>query len=143
MLKPIIEHQKELKEINKKMLFLQEAFNFDNKDVVLEELGNLAKEMKNELEFHFNLQKYGVTNNKVKKFVLENMLVKELLFRMLNSIINFAQEKSIDAFMKLEEFEEIFKAYLKKEKGLFIQQLRANLTEKEIEEIEENLKKLI
>jgi hypothetical protein len=143
MLEPIISHQKEIKNIFKKMEFIRDNFNIQNQKAFFEELFDLANVMKEELEFHFNLQQYGITNQKAKKFVLENMLVKEMLFRMLNAISNLAKQNSMDAFLKFDDFEEILKAYLKKEKGLFIQQLRSVLSEKEIEEIEENIKKLI
>jgi hypothetical protein len=45
--------------------------------------------------------------------------------------------------LKFEEFEAILDAYLKKEKALFISQLKSVLNEKEIEEIENKLKKLL
>jgi hypothetical protein len=45
--------------------------------------------------------------------------------------------------LKFDDFEEILRAYFKKERGLFIQQLRSVLDEKELQEIEENLQKLI
>jgi len=141
MLKPIIDHQKEIKEILKKMQFLRD--NFSPLPAFYEELEDLSKEMKNELEYHFNLQFFAITNEKAKKFVNENRLVKEMLFRMLDFIEKKAAEKSMDAFLKFEDFEEILKAYLKKEKGLFIQQLKSVLSEEEIKEIEENIKKLI
>ncbi len=141
MLKAIINHQKEIKEIFKKMEFLRD--NFSPLDAFYEELEDLSKEMEKELEYHFNLQFYGITNEKAKKFVNENRLVKEMLFRMLNFIEIKAKEKSMDAFLKFEDFEEILKAYLKKERGLFIQQLRSVLDDNEIEEIEKNIHKLI
>ncbi len=141
MLKPIIEHQKEIKEIFKKMEFLRD--NFSPLDAFYEELYDLCNKMRDELEFHFNLQFYGITNEKAKKFVNENRLVKDMLFRMLDYIQQKAHEKSMDAFLKFDDFEEILRAYLKKEKGLFIQQLRSVLSEEEIKEIEENIKKLV
>jgi radical SAM superfamily enzyme YgiQ (UPF0313 family) len=144
MLEPIMQHQKTIKEIFKKMEFLRDNFDFGNPDAFLEELEELTKEMKNELEYHFNLQIHSVgTNDKVKKYVLENMLVRDMLFRMLNYIIQKSNEKSVDAFNKFDDFEEILKAYLKKEKGLFIQQISGSLNEEEIEEIEKKLKELI
>ena len=141
MLKAIINHQKEIKEIFKKMEFLRD--NFSPLDAFYEELEDLSKEMEKELEYHFNLQFYGITNEKAKKFVNENRLVKEMLFRMLEFIKQKAKEKNMDAFLKFEDFEEILKAYLKKERGLFIQQLRSVLDDNEIEEIEKNIHKLI
>jgi hypothetical protein len=143
MLDAIINHQKELKEIYKKMEFLRDNFDFGNSDAFLSELADKANEMKNELEYHFNLQFHSVTNEKAKKFVNENRLVKEMLFRMLDFIIQNAERNSVDAFLKFDDFEEIFKAYLKKEKGLFLQQLKEVLNEEEIKEIEENLNKLV
>ena len=141
MLKPIIEHQKEVKEIFKKMEFLRD--NFSPLPAFYEEIEDLSKKMKDELEYHFNLQFYAITNEKAKKFVNENRLIRDMLFRMLGFIELKAKEKSMDAFLKFDDFEEILKAYLKKEKGLFIQQLRSVLNENEIQEIEENIKKLI
>ena len=143
MLGPILNHQKEIKEIFKKMQFLRDNFDIQNQNAYFEELYDLVKEMRSELDFHFNLQKYGITNEKAKKFIMENMLVREMLFRMLDFIKAKSIEKSMDAFLKFDDFEEILKAYLKKEKGLFIQQLRSVLDENEIEEIKENIKKLV
>jgi DNA-binding GntR family transcriptional regulator len=141
MLKPVIEHQKELKEIFKKMEFLRESFDFGNPEAFYEELYDLTKEMRNELDYHFNLQihSYG-ENEKALKFVKENMLVRDMLFRMLDYIKAKCVEKSMDAFLKFDDFEEILKAYLKKEKGLFIQQLKSVLNDEEIEKCEEKLR---
>ncbi len=141
MIKPIINHQKEIKEIFKKMEFLRD--NFSPLDAFYEELYDLSNEMRKELEYHFNLQICGITNEKTKKYVNENRLVREMLFRMLDFIQQKAHEKSMDAFLKFDDFEEILKAYLKKEEGLFIQQLRSVLSKEEIKEMEENIKKLI
>ena len=144
MLEPIINHQKEIKEIFKKMEFLRDNFDFGNSKVFLEEIKDLAKEMRNELDYHFNLQIYSVgENEKAKKFVMENLLVRDMLFRMLDFIILKADENSVDAFVKFDDFEEILKAYLKKEKGLFIQQIKGVLREDEIREIENKLQKLV
>ena len=143
MLKPIIEHQKELKEIYKKMDFLRENF-IPGQNAFFEELSDLAKEMKNELEYHFNLQIYSVgSNSKVEYLVKENLLVRDILFRMLDFMINKAKENSMDAFIKFDDFDEIFRAYMKKEKGLFIQNIKSELNEDETREIEEKLKSLI
>ena len=143
MLDAIINHQKELKDIYKKMEFLRDNFDFGNQEAFLSELADKAKEIRDELEYHFNLQFHSVTNEKAKKFILENMLVRDMLFRMLDFIIKKAKQNSVDAFLKFDDFEEIFKAYLKKEKGLFLQQLREVLNEEELREIEENLNGLI
>ncbi len=144
MLKPILNHQKEIKDLHKKMDFLRESFDFGNADAFFEELYDISKEMKNELAYHFNLQQYSYgENEKAKKIVLENMLVKDMLLRMLDFIIKNAYEKKQDAFIKLDDFDEILKAYLKKEKGLFIQELRSVLSENEIEECEKKLSSLV
>jgi hypothetical protein len=143
MLKPIIEHQKEINDIYEKMKFLRDNFNIENQDAFYEELMDLIKEIRNELDYHFNLQFYSITNEKAKKFVMENKLVRDMLFRMLDYIKAKCVEKSMDAFLKFDDFEEILRAYFKKEQGLFIQQLRSVLDEKELQEIEENLQKLI
>ena len=141
MIKPIIEHQKEIKEIFKKMEFLRD--NFSPLPAFYEELYDLCNKMRDELEFHFNLQIHGITNEKAKRFVNENRLVRDMLFRMLDFIQQKAYEKNMDAFLKFDDFEEILKAYLKKEEGLFIQQLQSVLDENEIKEMDENIKKLI
>ena len=144
MLELIIEHQKEIKEIFKKMQFLRDNFDFNNSDVFLEELFDLSNKMKEELEYHFNLQIYSVgENEKAKKFVKENLLVRDMLFRMLEYIIVNAKNKNPDAFLKFDDFEEILKAYLKKEKGLFLQQIQSVCNDDEIKEIENKLKTLI
>jgi len=143
MLKPIIEHQKELKEIYKKMDFLRENF-IPGQNAFFEELADLAKQMKDELDYHFNLQIYSVGENpKTEHLVKENKLVRDILFRMLDFMIAKAAENSMDAFVKFDDFDEIFRAYLKKEKGLFIQNIKAQLNENEIDEIEKKLKNLI
>jgi len=143
LLDAIIQHQKELKEIYKKMDFLRENF-IPGQNAFFEELADLAKEMKEELEYHFNLQIHSVgTNPKTEYLVKENMLVRDMLFRMLDFMIKKASENSMDAFLKFDDFDEIFRAYLKKEKGLFIQNIESELSEKEIAEIENRLKMLI
>ncbi|EDM23846.1 phosphoribosylaminoimidazolecarboxamide formyltransferase [Caminibacter mediatlanticus TB-2] len=144
MLKPIINHQKEIKDIFKKMEFLRDNFDFNNSNPFFEEIVDLASEMKNELKYHFNLQIYSVgENEKAKKFVKENLLVRDMLFRMLDFIIKNAKNNNPDAFLKFDDFEEILKAFLKKEKGLFIDQITSVCDKKDIEEIENRLKLLI
>ncbi len=141
MIEPIIEHHKDIEEIFKKMEFLRD--NFSPLPAFYEELYDLCNKMRDELEFHFNLQIHGITNEKAKRFVNENRLVRDMLFRMLDFIQQKAYEKNMDAFLKFDDFEEILKAYLKKEEGLFIQQLQSVLDENEIKEMDENIKKLI
>jgi len=144
MLDAIINHQKELKELNKKLLFLRNNFDLDHADAFYEELLNLVKEFRSEIDYHFNLQIYSVgENEKVKYLVNENRLVRDMLFRMLDFIKSKAIEKSMDAFLKIDDFDEILRAYLKKEKGLFRENLREKLSNEEIKEIEERLEKLI
>jgi len=144
LLEPIIDHQKDLKELNKKLLFLRDNFDLEHADAFYEELLDLIREFRSEIDYHFNLQIYSVgENQKVKQFVNENRLVRDMLFRMLDFIKSKAVEKSMDAFLKIDDFDEILRAYLKKEKGLFRQNLRENLSDEEIKEIEEKLKKLI
>ena len=142
MLKIIINHQEKIKEIFKKIEFLRDNFIFN--DAFFEELEDLAKKMKEEIDFHFNLQIYSVgENKKVNHLVKESLLIRDILFRMLEYIIFKSKEKSLDAFLKFDDFEEILKAYLKKEKGLFLQNLSSYLNGEEIKEIEEKLEKLI
>jgi len=139
MLKIIIDHQKEIKEIFKKMSFIRDNFIPGN-DAYFSELNDLAKEMKEELTYHFNLQIHSVgTNKKVEYLVKENLLVRDMLFRMLDFIIVKNAQNSLDAFLKFDDFEEILKAYLKKEKGLFLQNLSTELNKDEIDKIEKIL----
>jgi hypothetical protein len=143
MLQEIIQHQKQLKEIYKKMDFLRENF-IPGQNAFFEELADLAQEMKNELEYHFNLQIHSVgTNPKAEHLVKENLLVRDILIRMLNFMSEKAKQNSMDAFIKFDDFDEIFRAYLKKEKGLFIQNIKSLLNENEIKEIENRLKALV
>ena len=143
MLKSIIEHQKELKELYKKMEFLRDNF-IPGHNAFFDELTDLSKNMKEEIEYHLNLQIHSVgTNAKVEYLVKENLLVRDILLRMLNFIIEKSNQNSMDAFLKFDDFDEILRAYLKKEKGLFIQNIESELNEKEIQEVEEKLKKLI
>jgi len=143
MLNPIIDHQKEIKEINKNLLFLRDNFDINHQDAFFEELLNSVKKLREEIDYHFNLQIYGITNEKAKPFVNENRLVRDMLFRMIDFIKAKAVEKSLDAFMKIDDIDEIIRAYLQKEEGLFIQQLKSVLSDEEIKEMEENIKKLI
>jgi len=143
MLAPIIEHQKDIKEIYKKMEFLRDNF-IPGQNAFFEELEELAKNMKEEIEYHFNLQIHSVgTNPKTEHLVKENLLVRDILFRMLDFIVLKSKENSMDAFLKFDDFDEILRAYLKKEKGLFIQNIESELDEKEIKEIEEKLLTLV
>jgi hypothetical protein len=57
---------------------------------------------------------------------------------MLKPIISHQKEIN-DIYEKMK----FLRAYFKKERGLFIQQLRSVLEEKELQEIEDNLQKLI
>jgi len=144
LLEPIIEHHKELKELNKKLLFLRDNFDLDHADAFYDELMDLIKEFRSEIDYHFNLQIYSVgQNEKVKHLVNENRLVRDILFRMLDFMKAKAVEKSMDAFLKIEDFDEILRAYIKKEKGLFRQEIREKLNDEEIEKIEEDLRRLI
>jgi hypothetical protein len=105
MLKPIIEHQKEINDIYEKMKFLRDNFNIENQDAFYEELTDLVKEIRSEIDYHFNLQFHSITNEKAKKFVMENKLVRDMLFRMLDYIKAKCVEKSMDAFLKFDDFD--------------------------------------
>jgi hypothetical protein len=143
MLAPIIEHQKDIKEIYKKMEFLRDNF-IPGQNAFFEELEDFAKQMKEEIEYHFNLQIHSVgTNPKTEHLVKENLLVRDMLFRMLDFIVLKSEENSMDAFLKFDDFDEILRAYLKKEKGLFIQNVESELNREEIGEIEKKLKELV
>jgi len=144
MLDAIINHQKELKKLNKKLLFLRDNFDLNYADTFYEELLDLVREFRSEIDYHFNLQIYSVgENEKVKYLVNENRLVRDILFRMLDFIKSKAIEKSMDAFLKIDDFDEILRAYLKKEKGLFRENLREKLNDEDIQEIEKKLEMLV
>jgi len=144
MLDVIINHQKELKKLNKKLLFLRDNFDLNYADAFYEALLDLVREFRSEIDYHFNLQIYSVgENEKVKYLVNENRLVRDILFRMLDFIKSKAFEKSMDAFLKIDDFDEILRAYLKKEKGLFRENLREKLSNEEIKEIEKKLEILV
>ena len=139
MLEKIINNQQVIKNIYYNELDkLRETFDFNNQDETFYQMQILANKIKDELIQHFALQEklQKQINDKVDKLVLENMLVKDILIRMSNKIIEGAKNKDINIFAFFDDFEEILKAYLLKEKGLFIQELTMATNEKEREEIE-------
>lgn len=140
----LIAHQKRLKELYRKMRFLQESFNFQNPTPFLEELVSIAEELREELELHFRVLREGLEPiPATHRLIKENLLVKEILERMLGRIIEKGSQNSPDAFLELEEFGEIFKAYLKKERGLLRQQIEEVTTPAQRAEIEERVWSLI
>jgi len=120
----ILEHQTILKNIYyEKMDKLREEFDFNNPTPTFEKLKNYIIEMETELIRHFEFQE-ELRNSKTESIILENMLVKEILLRMCQKIFQGAVSQNPDIFQLFEDFEEIFKAYLAKERGRFIQELK-------------------
>jgi len=78
-------------------------------------------------------------NEKVDKIVLENMLVRRIMLNMNSKIKEGATNKDVNIFSFFDEFEEILRAYLKKEEGLFIQELEMATNEEERKKIKELL----
>jgi len=140
MLTKLIDNQKTLKDIYyNKLDKLRETFDFNNQELYFNDMQNYATLLKEALKQHFAIQeKLRNINENVDKLILENMLVKDILLRMSDKIIDGANKKDINIFAFFDDFEEIFKAYLKKEKGLFFQQLN-QVTNKEEKEKIKNL----
>ena len=63
------------------------------------------------------------------------MLVKDILLRMCNKIIDGAKKQDINIFSFFDDFEEILRAYLLKEEGLFIQEIDMATNDEEKEKI--------
>jgi hypothetical protein len=142
MINTIIENQKTLKNIYySKLDKLRETFDFNNQDITFEDMQKYALSLENELKNHFAMQEKlrNKINPEVDKLILENMLVKDILIRMINKIINGAKNKDINIFTFFDDFEEILRAYLLKEEGLFIQELNMATNENEKELIKEIL----
>jgi len=140
MIQKIINNHKNLKEIYyEKMDKLRETFDFNNPDVTFEKLLIYSDELEKEILHHFSLQEKlkNKINPQVDKLILENMLVKKIMLNMNSKIKQGAINKDIDIFAFFDEFEEILRAYLKKEEGLFIQELKMNTTKEEQKKIKE------
>jgi len=140
MIQKIINNHKNLKEIYyEKMDKLRETFDFNNPDVTFEKLLIYSDELEKEILHHFSLQEKlkNKINPQVDKLILENMLVKKIMLNMNSKIKQGAINKDIDIFAFFDEFEEILRAYLKKEEGLFIQELKMNTTQEEQQKIKE------
>jgi hypothetical protein len=138
MINQIIENQKILKDIYyNKLDKLRETFDFNNPTPTFENMQQYATLLQEEIKNHFQLQEKlkNQINNDVDKLILENMLVRDILIRMSGKIIDGAKMKNIDIFSFFDDFEEILRAYLLKEEGLFIQELKMATNEKEQEKI--------
>jgi len=138
MIIKIIQNQNILKNIYyNKLDKLRETFDFNNQTSSFEIMEIESLNLKNELKNHFELQeklRYKI-NNKVDKLILENLLVKDILIRMCSKITLGAQNKDVNIFNFFDDFEEILRAYLLKEKGLFIQELEMATNEEEKKKI--------
>jgi len=138
MIKNIIENQKILKNLYyNKLDKLRETFDFNNQTPTFENMQKYALELQTELKNHFALQEKlkNQINPQIDKIILENMLVKDILLRMCNKIIDGAKKQDINIFSFFDDFEEILKAYLLKEEGLFIQEIDMATNDKEKEKI--------
>jgi hypothetical protein len=138
MITPILENQKILKELYyEKLDTLRETFDFNNQSKTFNEMEEYASSLQEEIKKHFSLQEKlkSQINPDVDKIILENMLVKEMLIRMCGKIIDGAKSQNIDIFAFFDDFEEILRAYLLKEEGLFIQELDMATNKEEKEKI--------
>jgi hypothetical protein len=142
MIQKILDNQKNLKELYyEKMDKLRETFDFNNQNETFNKLLEYSNELEKEIENHFTLQNKltNQINKEVDRIVLENMLVRRIMLNMNAKIKQGAINKDINIFAFFDDFEEILRAYLKKEEGLFIQELEIATTEEERKKIKEIL----
>ena len=140
MIEPILKNHSNLKNLfYQKLDKVREEFDFNNPSASYQKVIEIGESLKEELIKHFELQLLlkGKVNSGVDSIILENMLVKEILVRMITKIIEGAKSENIDIFPYFDEFEEIFRAYLLKEKGLFIEKLKTSTSKEEQKFIEE------
>ncbi len=140
MIQKILDNQKNLKELYyEKMDKLRETFDFNNQNETFNKLLEYSNELEKEIENHFTLQNKltNQINKEVDRIVLENMLVRRIMLNMNNKIKQGAINKDVNIFAFFDEFEEILRAYLKKEEGLFIQELEIATNEEEKKKIKE------
>ena len=138
MIQNILDNQTILKDLYyNKLDKLRETFDFNNPTPTFEEMENYASTLQEEIKKHFAFQDKlkNKINPQVDKIILENMLVKAILTRMSKKIIDGAKNQDINIFSFFDDFEEILRAYLLKEKGLFIQELNMATNEEEKEKI--------
>ena len=144
MLEILLRRHKLLQDLFKKLEFLRDNFDFNHSKPFYEELVRIGEDLKLETDYHFHLQDEAVSpiSSETKKLVKENMLVRDILLRMLNRMIEEGKAQDPKAFQEIGEIGEILSAYLKKEKGLFRQQLEAVTTPQQRAQIDEILKVL-
>ena len=138
MIKSILNHQKVLTTLYyEKLDKLREDFDFNNPTPTFDKMFEYSSQIQQEIKNHFALQEKltNQINEKVDKLILENKLVKDMLIRMSAKIIEGAKNKDINIFNFFDDFEEILKAYLLKEEGLFIQELKMATSQQEQEKI--------
>ena len=138
MIDKIIDNQKILKDLYyNKLDKLREDFDFNNPTPTFDKMFEYSSQIQQEIKNHFALQEQlkNQINEKVDKLILENMLVRDMLIRMSSKIMDGAKNQNIDIFSFFDDFEEILKAYLLKEEGLFIQELKMATNEEEKEKI--------
>jgi hypothetical protein len=133
MIDKIINNQTNLKNIYNKLDKLREVFDFNNPTPTFKKVELYTEEIQQEIRKHFSIQEQlkNKINPEVDKIILENMLVKEILIRISNKILEGAKSQNIDVFNHFDDFYEILKAYMLKERGLFIQQLNMATTQQE------------
>ncbi|NPA55041.1 MAG: hypothetical protein GXO40_01585 [Epsilonproteobacteria bacterium] len=133
MIARILEHQPIVRDAFKKLDYIREEFDFTQADIYFDKMIELLEDLEGLLIEHFTIQEeyQRRINPQVDKLILENMLVREILLRMLKKLQQGAIDKNINVFMFFEEFEEIFKAYFKKESELFISEIKEATTQEE------------
>ena len=142
MVKKIVNNHNNLNDIfYNKLDKLRETFDFNNQDITFKELEKYSTVLENEIKKHFAMQEKlkNQINSQVDKLILENMLVRDMLIRMSQKLHNGAINKDINIFSFFDDVEEILRAYLKKEEGLFIQELNQVTNEEEKQKIKDIL----
>jgi hypothetical protein len=142
LIQKILDNHKTLKETYyEKMDKLRETFDFNNQNETFDKLLKYSDELEQEILKHFALQNKltNQINKEVDRLVLENMLVRKIMLNMNNKIKQGAINKDINIFAFFDEFEEILRAYLKKEEGLFIQELEIATNKEERKKIKKIL----
>ena len=133
MIQKIINNHKNLNVLYHKLDSVKEDFDFNNIDESFDKIYQNALQLKQALQEHFKFQEKlkNNINKEVDKLVLENLLVRDILLRLIQKIIEESNSKNIDMFVLFDDFYEVFKAYLSKEKGRFFQELKMVTTQDE------------
>ena len=123
MIEPILKNHSNLKNLfYQKLDKVREEFDFNNPSASYQKVIEIGESLKEELIKHFELQLLlkGKVNSGVDSIILENMLVKEILVRMITKIVEGAKSENIDIFPYFDEFEEILEPIFSKRKDYLL-----------------------